>query len=60
MMREENKCWFEPRCPFSADGCRETFPAPTMTGTNHVVSCLRSDDRQKLAKLAKEKTTWIS
>jgi len=60
MMREENKCWFEPRCPFATDQCRQSFPEATKTGDHHIVSCLRSADRRKLAKKAKEKATWTS
>ena len=60
MTREESKCWFEPRCPFAKDGCRETFPPAQVAGTNHVVSCLRADERRSLATLAKEKATWTS
>jgi len=60
MTREENKCWFEPRCPFASDECRRKFPAAKNAGAGHMVSCLRSDDRQILAQRAKEKATWTS
>ncbi len=60
MTQEEDKCWFEPRCPFATNDCQMTFPAATKAGSDHIVSCLRSAERKKLARLAKEKTTWTS